>query len=139
MASFEKIFEYQPSDPIEFLYRENFITLSSIGNIFVFALINIFKAEVFDKFMIYILPPESFDFMTITLPDIGTEILTSSGIDVEHVSHPNQVRIGIFIREAIIFIFMLLLLYLLAIFVRFPIEGGFNLNVPTQRNVNYAY
>lgn len=133
MSSFEKILEYQPCDPIEFLYRENFITLSSIGSIFTFALVGNFRENIFDRIMTYVLPLESFEFMQVELPDIGTNPIMKTPdpfnpnefIDVKE---PYTIKFGVFIREAIIWIFMILLLYILAIFVRWPISGGITFN-----------
>ena len=133
MSSFEKILEYQPCDPIEFLYRENFITLSSIGSIFTFALVGNFRENIFDRIMTYVLPLESFEFMQVELPDIGTNPIMKTPdpfnpnefIDVKE---PYTIKFGVFIREAIIWIFMILLLYILAIFVRWPIAGGISFN-----------
>lgn len=128
-----KVMENLPMDPIEFIYNENWLTLSSIGSIFTFALVSNFRANIFDKLMDYILPPESFEYMKVTLPDIGvspptrvmnpydpTEIVTSGS--------PNDIDFGGFIRESIIWIFMTLLLYLLSTFLRFPDKHGITFN-----------
>lgn len=128
-SSIEEFFKGQPIDPIEFLYRENWITLSSIGSIFTFALVANFRANVFDKLMGYILPIESFDYMKVELPDIGLSppirsMNTYNPIDTTDTGNPNIVDFGAFVRESIIWIFMVLLLYLLALR-RFPdIPGG---------------
>lgn len=133
MSSFEKILEYQPCDPIEFLYRENFITLSSIGSIFTFALVNSFKESVFDRIMMYILPLESFEFMQVELPDIGTNSVVKTPDpfnpnETIDIKEPYTIKFGVFIRDAVIWIFMILLCYILAIFVRYPISGGITFN-----------
>jgi large-conductance mechanosensitive channel len=104
-----------PSDPIEYIYRENWITLTSIGSIFTFALIGSFREHVFDKMISYILPTESFEFMKVELPDIGN--------DEDTVIH-----FGVFIREAIIWTCMILVLYLMGLFVRWPNDGGITFN-----------
>lgn len=104
-----------PSDPIEYIYRENWITLSSIGSIFTFALIGSFREHVFDKLLSYVLPNESFDFMQVELPDIGN-------------SEETVISFGVFIREAIIWTFMILLLYLMGLFLRWPNDGGISFN-----------
>lgn len=129
--NFDNIFAGQPVDPIEFLYRENWITLSSIGSIFTFALISSFRANIFDKMMGYILPIESFEFMKVELPDIGASppipaINPYNPADITTTTGPNIIDFGSFVRESIIWIFMTLLLYLLAIFVRFPDMPGGN-------------
>lgn len=116
------MFKCQPVDPIEFMYRENWITLSSIGSIFTFALVGTFRSTIFDKLMLYVLPVESFEYMRFELPDIGSGI--ESGHETDKKS--NIIEVGAFVRESIIWIFMVLLLYLLAVFIRFPDIGGGN-------------
>lgn len=129
---FDEIFKGQPSDPIEFLYRENFITVSSIGSIFTFGLITNFQKNVFDKIMGYILPPESFQFMKVTFPDIGlAKPLQADPNDPKTLialDDPHTIYFGNFVRETIIWIFMILLLYILAIFIRWPTYGGITFN-----------
>ena len=122
-----------PIDPIEFIYKESWLTLSSVGSIFTFALVASFRANIFDKLMAYILPIESFEYMKVTLPDIGVSPLTkmmnpydpTESIPMEN---PNEIDFGGFIRESIIWIFMTLLLYLMATFLRFPDLGGLTFN-----------
>jgi len=131
---FDEIFEGQPRDPIEFLYRENFITLSSIGSIFTFGLIASFRENVFDKILGYILPMESFKFMKVELPDIGVNPPTMvpdpiNPTDFIQQENPdNVIFFGTFVRETIIWMFMVFLLYILAIFVRWPSRGGLTFN-----------
>lgn len=128
--SFDNIFAGQPADPIEFLYRENFITLSSIGSIFTFGLISNFRSNIFDKVMGYVLPVESFDFMKVEMPDIGASS-PLSGLNPYNpnetvtTGNPNIIDFGLFVRETIIWIFMILLLYIMGIFIRWPdVIGG---------------
>ena len=134
MSSFEDIFKGQPNDPIEFLYRENWITLSSIGSIFTFALTAKFRETIFDQIMGYILPIESFEFMQVELPDIGESPWVKSmdpDNPVDFVENPpNKINFGGFVREAIIWIFMILLLYILGVFVRWP-GGGVGITFNT--------
>jgi len=131
---FEDIFQGQPEDPIEFIYRENFITLSSIGSIFTFALIASFRENVFDKILGYILPMESFKFMKVELPDIGISPpqMIPDPINptdfIQAPSNENIIFFGTFVRETIIWMFMVFLLYILAIFVRWPSSGGLTFN-----------
>lgn len=117
-------------DPIEFIYKEGWLTLSSIGSIFTFALVSNFRGNIFDKIMAYILPIESFDYMKIKLPDIGSSPPTKSmnpydPTETVMSEDPNEIDFGGFIRESIIWIFMTLLLYLLSTFLRFPDQKGF--------------
>jgi hypothetical protein len=130
---FKNIFLGQPNDPIEFLYRENWITLSSIGSIFTFGLISNFRANVFDKIMGHILPVESFDFMKVEMADIGPSppiqtINPFDPTDIITTGNPNIIEFGLFVREAIIWIFMILVLYIACIFIRWPASGGIDFN-----------
>lgn len=115
MSKLTELFKGQPVDPIEFMYRENWITLSSIGSIFTFGLVGTFRTTIFDKLMVYILPQESFEYMKVDLPDLGGN------------NETNVIEFGSFVRESIIWIFMVLLLYLFAVFIRFPDISGGNL------------
>ena len=130
---FAKLFDGNPIDPIEFIYKESWLTLSSIGSIFTFALVSNFRANVFDKLMAYILPPESFEYMKVKLPDIGASpnVKAMNGYDPTETidtGNPNEIDFGGFVRESIIWIFMTLLMYLFATFLRFPNRGGINFN-----------
>ena len=121
-----------PSDPLDFLYKEELITLSSVGNIFTFGLVTSFRLHVFDKMMGYVLPMESFEFLRVTIPDIGPIPEDGSFNPFgEELSAPNVIEFGIFIREAIIWIFMIMILYILCVFLRFPNKGG--LSFSTQK------
>lgn len=133
-----KLFDGNPIDPIDFIYKESWLTLSSIGSIFTFALVSNFRANVFDKLMAYILPPESFEYMKVKLPDIGASPPTKTmnpydPTEMVTNDNPNEIDFGGFVRESIIWIFMTLLLYLFATFMRFPDRGGidFNTKPPT--------
>lgn len=98
-----------PIDLVEFLYRENWVTLSSIGSIFTFALVGSFRVSIFDKLMSMLLPEESFEYMTVKIDD-------------------DEIKFGGFVREAIIWIFMTMILYILATFFRYPDGGGITFN-----------
>lgn len=135
MSSFEKIFKGQPTDPIQFIYNENWLTVSSIGSIFMFALTANFKENIFDKIFGLILPPQSFDYMTVELPDIDASIPIQSmdpndPTKVVHTRERDKIYFGKFVRECLIWISMMLLLYLMAVFLRWPIDPsqGFTFN-----------
>jgi len=119
------MFNNKPMDPIEFIYKEKWITLSSVGSIFTFALVANFRANVFDKLMGYILPPESFEYMKVKLPDIGSSppihsMSSYNPIATDVTGNPNVIDFGSFVRESIIWIFMILLMYILYILFNFP-------------------
>ena len=114
-----------PTDPIDFISKEKWITVTAIGSIFTFAMVNKFRETIFDPMIVYIIPPESFDFMKIELPDI----LPSPNVNMANVGGENTnsytINFGAFFRETIIWIFMILILYILAIYLRFPsVKGG---------------
>ena len=135
---FSKLFEDNPIDPIEFIYKEGWLTLSSIGSIFTFALVSNFRANIFDKLMSYILPPESFEYMKVKLPDIGVSPPTKMMNPYDPTEtipndDPNEIDFGGFVRESIIWIFMTLLMYLLSTFLRFPDKGGITFNTVNSK------
>ena len=114
-----------PTDPIDFISKEKWITVTAIGSIFTFAMVNKFRETIFDPLIVYIIPPESFDFMKIELPDI----LPSPNVNIANTGIENKnsytINFGAFFRETIIWIFMILILYILAIYLRFPsVKGG---------------
>ena len=134
MPSFEEIFKNQPTDPIQFIYNENWLTVSSIGSIFMFALTANFKENIFDKIFGFILPPQSFDYMTVELPESDNNIPLQSmdpndPTKVLDVRQKDKIFFGKFVRECIIWVSMILFLYILAIFIRWPMDPskGFNL------------
>lgn len=130
--SFEKYFEGQPTDPIQFIYNENWLTVSSIGSIFMFALTANFKENIFDKIFSFILPPSSFEYMTVDLPQLeGSEIQTMDPKNPTKLidnKETNKIYFGRFVRECLIWVCMIFFLYILSVFIRWPIRGGFTFN-----------
>jgi large-conductance mechanosensitive channel len=113
------------TDPIDFISKEKWITVTAIGSIFTFAMVNKFRETIFDPLIVYIIPPESFDFMKIELPDI----LPSPNVNMANTGSENEnsytINFGAFFRETIIWIFMILILYILSVYLQFPsIKGG---------------
>jgi large-conductance mechanosensitive channel len=114
-----------PTDPIDFISKEKWITVTAIGSIFTFAMVNKFRETIFDPLIVYIIPPESFDFMKIELPDI----LPSPNVNMANTGSENEnsytINFGAFFRETIIWIFMILILYILSVYLQFPsVKGG---------------
>jgi|688.fasta_scaffold00964_6 hypothetical protein len=109
-----------PIDPIDFIFKEKWITVTSIGSIFTFSMINKFRETIFDPLIIFILPPESFEFMKIEIPDIGAK----PNVKIPNSGNENKnsyiLDFGSFFRETIIWILIILILYILAVFLRFP-------------------
>lgn len=104
-----------PLDPIDFIIKEKWLTVTSIGSIFTFRMVNKIKDNIFDPLLVYILPPDSFDFMKIEIKDI----LPTSKED------KSVINFGILFREVIIWLFMIFILYILHIFLKIPvIKGG---------------
>ena len=137
MSSLENVFKGQPEDPIAFIYSEGWITFSSIGSIFTFALIAKFKETILDQLMIHALPPESFEFMKIEIPDMGATIPVES-MDPNHPTEtvkapPNVIHFGEFLRETVIWCLAIMVLYVLGAFVRWP-GGKVGITFNTHRN-----
>lgn len=116
-----------PIDPIDFISKEKFITLTVIGSIFTYSMITKFRENVFDPILVYVLPPESFDFMRVDLPDEGPHPnVTNSNLfsGDENVSS-YTINFGPWVRETIVWLFMILILYLMKVFLNWQtIPGG---------------
>ena len=97
-----------PTDPIDFIVKEKWITATVIGSIFTFALVSKFKDSIFDPLMSSMIHPKSFDFMKVKIP----------GED------ENELDFGSFFRETIIWIIMVFVLYILTVLFSFPITKG---------------
>lgn len=113
------------SDPVDFILKEKWITVTAIGSIFTFAMVNKFRDCIFDPLAIYILPPESFDFMKVKLHDI----LPSPNVNLTGKDSENKgsytLNFGLFFRETLIWLFMVIILYILYTLFSFPsIKGG---------------
>lgn len=130
--SFESSFRGQPGDPISFIYSEGWITFSSIGSIFTFALIAKFRETILDQIMLTVLPPESFEFMKVELPDIGPNPSAESmdgNNPMETVKRPpNVIDFGAFLREIIIWLIAIMILYIAGVFIRWPGGPGITFN-----------
>jgi len=117
-----------PIDPIDFISKEKYITLTVIGSIFTFSMITKFRENVFDPLLVYVLPPESFDFMKIELPDEGpSPNVFTTGIFGEQAENRSSyiINFGPWIRESLVWIFMILILYLMKVLLNWPtIKGG---------------
>jgi large-conductance mechanosensitive channel len=109
-----------PIDPIDFIFKEKWITVTTIGSIFTFSMVNKFRETIFDPLVIFLLPPESFEFMKIEIPDIGPKPNVKIPNDGNENKNSYILDFGSFFRETIIWIFMILILYVLAVFLRFP-------------------
>lgn len=117
-----------PIDPIDFISKEKFITLTVIGSIFTYSMISKFRENVFDPLLVYVLPPESFDFMKIDLPDEGPHPnVYISGIYGSTENHSSYtINFGPWVRETLVWMFMILLLYMMKTFLNWPTMAGGN-------------
>jgi large-conductance mechanosensitive channel len=113
-----------PIDPIDFVSKEKWITVTTIGSIFTYAMVNRFRETIFDPILVYILPPESFEFMQIELPDVGARPNAPNPIGGGENKNSYIINFGSFVRESLIWIIMVLILYILALYVRFPSTKG---------------
>ena len=137
--SFESSFKGQPIDPISFIYSESWITFSSIGSIFTFALIAKFRETILDQVMLAVLPPESFDFMKIKIPDIGPH----PGVESMDPNDPTKfverpayvIDFGAFLREIIIWLIAIMSLYILGVFIRWPGGPGITFNTLPRESI----
>ena len=113
-----------PIDPIDFILKEKWVTVTTIGSIFTYAMVNRFRETIFDPMLVYVLPPESFEFMKIELPDIGESPNVPNPTGNGENTNSYVINFGSFFRESLIWIFMILILYILAIYIRFPRTKG---------------
>jgi len=99
-------------DVISFILSERLLTLTVIGSIFTFSLINSLKLYIIDPMLDYLLADENFNYMGYTLRD---------GIPTMN-SEPRKIvlNFGWFFREFIKWLFVMTILFLCAKYTRFP-------------------
>lgn len=115
-----------PVDPIDFVVREKWITITVIGSVFTFAMLTKFRENIFEPILVYVLPPESFNWMKVDLPDEGPHPNVTNMFGAENYSS-YTINFGPFVREVIVWIFMILILYMMRVFLNWPtIPGGTN-------------
>ena len=102
---------------MSFILSERFISLTVIGSIFTFAFIASLKGDIIDPLLHFALPEENFGFMDITIRDGEKLVMPPRRIEI---------RLGNFFREFITWIFAVSILYMLAVFTRFPDTPGGN-------------
>jgi large-conductance mechanosensitive channel len=117
-----------PVDPIDFISKEKFITLTVIGSIFTYSMITKFRENVFDPLLVYVLPPESFDFMKFELPDDGpSPNIMSTNLDGTYENTDSYtINFGPWVRETFVWLFMILILYLMRVFLNWQTTSGGN-------------
>jgi len=104
-----------PIDPIDFIVKQKWITITVIGSVFTFGMITKFRESVFEPLLVYVLPPESFNWMKFDLPDEGPHPnVTGMFGNENHSSY--TINFGPWVRETIVWLFMILILYLMSIF-----------------------
>lgn len=97
---------------LTFTLSEKFITLTVIGSIFTFAFISSIKGDLIDPLLHFVMPEENFNYMNVTIRDGEPPIYPS----------PKQLnmRFGNSLRELVIWLTAISILFLLARYTRFP-------------------
>jgi large-conductance mechanosensitive channel len=96
-----------------FILRERFITLTVIGSIFTFSFISSLKADIIDPMLDIVLPEDFFGYMNITLREGEKQQMP-----LRHV----ELRVGNFFKQFVTWIFTISVLFILAIYTKFPDE-----------------
>lgn len=101
---------------LSFILSERFLTISVLGSIFTFQFISALKMYIIDPLLDFVIPPESFSFLNITLRD---------GIPMTS-PEPRRLSIdfGNFFKALITYIFVIGILFMLAKYTRFPDGAG---------------
>jgi large-conductance mechanosensitive channel len=101
-----------------FMIREKWFTLTALGSIFTFAFISSLKEDIIDPLMYFMLSPENFDYMNITIRE-GEKFI----IPERHI----ELKFGNFFRSFITWLLLMAFLFALYKFTSFPdLIGGNN-------------
>jgi len=95
----------------QFMIREKYITLTTIGSIFTFAFISSMKEDIVDPLISFMLPNQNFDFMDITIRE---------GEKYEIPDKQLELKFGHFFKSFITWLFIVAILYVLYKFTSFP-------------------
>ena len=106
------------SNIFRFVLNERFITLTVIGSVFTFAFIASLKGDIVDPIMDFIFPEENFGFMDITIRD---------GEKINMPPKQIELKLGNFFKQFVTWMFAITVLYMLAVFTRFPDTPGGNI------------
>ncbi len=95
----------------KFILREKYLTLTALGSIFTFAFISSLKEDIIDPIMYFILSPQNFDFMNITIRE---------GEKFEIPERQLELKFGHFFRAFITWLLLITTLFVLYKFTPFP-------------------
>lgn len=98
---------------IRLILEEKWLTITVIGSVFTFQFISAFKNEILDPLMDYLLIYDKFSFMDITLKD-GEEYQNRP------LNAKVMLRVGSFFIEFLKWGTMMVLLYFLGKYTKFP-------------------
>ncbi len=94
----------QDNNIINFILREKFMTITTLGSIFTFAFISSLKEDIIDPLILFMLPSQNFDFMNITIRE---------GEKMEMPERQLELRFGHFFRALITWLLLLAILFVL--------------------------
>ncbi len=103
-------------DVLAFIKDQKFLTLTAIGSIFTFSLMNSLKYDLIEPIIQVIFSEEYFGFMDITI---------RPGEKVPSIKKNLELRFGNFFKEMMVWLFVMAILFLLST-LHFPIlkEGN---------------
>ena len=94
-----------------FILRENYLSITAIGSIFVMLFLGSLKSDIIDPLFHFILSEENFDFMNVTIRE---------GDKPPPFQRPIEIRVGNFFREFVIILVVFATLYALKKLTNFP-------------------
>lgn len=98
---------------VKFVIDENFITIAVLGSIITFQFLSTFKSNLVDPIVNYVFPKEKFNFMNILIKEKEKE------------EDNIYINFGNMFKEFISYIIMLIIIFVIAKYTKFPdIEGG---------------
>ena len=100
---------------IRFILNEKFLTIAVIGSVITFQFLTTFKTALVDPLLDFALPTDKFGFMNITIRE---------GDEIPPPTTKLSVNFGAFFIEMVKYAFMMVLLFLLAKYTRFPDTVG---------------
>lgn len=102
---------------ISFILSERLLTITVIGSVFTFQFISSIKINIIDPIFDFLCADDNFNFMSITLRD---------GVYIPKYDKKISMEFGLFFKEFVKWLFVMLLLFLCAKYTRFPdhIEGN---------------
>lgn len=109
--------DYKHSSLIRLILAEKWLTITVIGSVITFQFISTFKTNIVDPLLEYLFPDEKFRFMDITIKD---------GVEIEPPNPKLTVKFGEMVKEAIKWIVVIFILYMISKFTEFPDTRGGN-------------